>query len=111
MIIPLNAGLSTRASNLDSPVTVGWSEIAGRLGYFFCQVFPSESIILSGVPDVPLLEDMADRGKVTDLQNDVVAEFGERLGCCGMGHDIFEVEKAETSFEKGQTEWRDLFDI
>jgi hypothetical protein len=65
------------------------------------------------VPDVPLLEDMADRGKVTDLQNDVVAEFGERLGCCGMGmgHDFFEVEKAETSFEKGQTEWRDLFDI
>lgn len=50
---------------------------ATRLGYFFCQVFPSESIILSGVPDVPLLEDMADRGKVTDLQNDVVAEFGE----------------------------------
>lgn len=64
--------------------------IAGRLGYFFCQVFPSESIILSGVPDVPLLEDMADRGKVTDLQNDVVAEFGERLGCgMGMGHDFF----------------------
>lgn len=50
---------------------------ATRLGYFFCQVFPSDSIVSSGVPDVPLLEELADRGKVTDLQNDVVAQFGE----------------------------------
>ena len=53
---------------------------AARLGYFFCQVFPSESIVLSGVPDVPVLEDLSDRGKVTDLQNDVLAEFGEPPG-------------------------------
>ncbi len=47
-----------------------------RLGYFFCQVFPSENVRALGVPDVQTLEEIADRGKVTDLQNDVV-EFGE----------------------------------
>ena len=65
-------------SNSDPQFHVMVSSIqAVRLGYFFCQVFPSENMRTLGVPDVQTLEEIADRGKVTDLQNDVVAEFGE----------------------------------
>lgn len=50
---------------------------ATRLGYLFCQVFPSQSIVMLGVPDVVTLEEVADRGKITDLQSDVAVEFAE----------------------------------
>ncbi|CAJ1459137.1 unnamed protein product [Effrenium voratum] len=48
-----------------------------KLGYAYCQVFPSDNLMNTGVPDTPLLEELGDRAKVTDLTTDVMAEFDQ----------------------------------